>query len=102
MSILLILYIALSASFERSAGQFAELDAALEDRLVIRERFESRIDSLKSGLQTASLPEQAALADSLFVFYAVPMTQRLIYRRNGAETAIDPALAGPMRKELGI
>lgn len=46
--------------------------------------------------------DYAALADSLFVFYAVPMTQRLIYRRNGSETAIDPALAGPMRKELGI
>jgi len=49
-----------------------------------------------------NMRDYAALADSLFVFYAVPMTQRLIYRRNGAETAIDPALTGPMRRELGI
>ncbi len=46
--------------------------------------------------------DYAALADSLFVFDAVPMTQRLIYRRNGAETEIDPQLAAPMRKDLGI
>lgn len=56
----------------------------------------------KSTFALRYLPDYAALADSLFVFYAVPMTQRLIYRRNGAETAVDPALAGPMRKELGI
>ena len=46
--------------------------------------------------------EYAALADSLLVFYAVPMTQRLIYRRNGAEVAADSALAAAMRKDLGI
>ncbi len=50
----------------------------------------------------ANLREYAALADSLLVFYAVPTKQRLIYRRNGDELVIDPALAGQMRKDLGI
>ncbi len=50
----------------------------------------------------ANFRDYAALADSLFVFDAVPMTQRLIYRRNGAATEIDPLLAEPMRKDLGI
>ena len=43
-----------------------------------------------------------ALADSTLVFYAVPAIQRLIYRRNGDSLVLDPALAEPMRKELGI
>ena len=46
--------------------------------------------------------EYAALADSLLVFYAVPTTQRLIYRRNGDELLVEPALAERMRKDLGI
>ena len=44
----------------------------------------------------------AALADTLLVFYAVPAIQRLIYRRNGEALVLDPALAKPMRKELGL
>jgi len=46
--------------------------------------------------------EYAALADSLLVFDAVPTTQRLIYRRNGDELIVEPALAERMRKDLGI
>ena len=34
--------------------------------------------------------------------YAVPAIQRLIYRRNGEPLVLDPVLAEPMRKELGI
>ena len=48
------------------------------------------------------IAEYAALADSLFVFDAVPTIQRLIYRRNGDELAIDPSLSERMRKDLGI
>ena len=51
---------------------------------------------------SANVREYAALADSTLVFYAVPAIQRLIYRRNGDSLALDPALAEPMRKELGI
>ena len=51
---------------------------------------------------SANVREYAALADSTLVFYAVPAIQRLIYRRNGDSLALDPALAVPMRKELGI
>lgn len=50
----------------------------------------------------ANFRAYAALADSLLVFDAVPTTQKLIYRRNGEELAADPALAGTMRKDLGI
>ena len=50
----------------------------------------------------ANVKEYAALADSTLVFYAVPAIQRLIYRRNGDSLALDPALAEPMRQELGI
>lgn len=50
----------------------------------------------------ANIAEYAALADSLLVFDAVPLTQRLIYRRNGDELVADAALAAPMRKDLGI
>ena len=51
---------------------------------------------------SANVREYAALADSTLVFYAVPAIQRLIYRRNGDSLVLDPALAEPMRKELGI
>ena len=44
----------------------------------------------------------AALADSFLVFYALPIKQRLIFRRNGDELVIDPALAGKMREDLGV
>lgn len=50
----------------------------------------------------ANMKDYAALADSLLVFYAVPAIQRLIYRRNGESFVLDPVLAEPMRKELGI
>ena len=50
----------------------------------------------------ANVKSYAALADTLLVFYAVPAIQRLIYRRNGDALVLDPALAEPMRKELGI
>ena len=50
----------------------------------------------------ANVKSYAALADTLLVFYAVPAIQRLIYRRNGAALVLDPALAEPMRKELGL
>ena len=50
----------------------------------------------------ANVKEDAALADTLLVFDAVPTTQRLIYRRNGEETPIDRKLAEAMRKDLGI
>ena len=50
----------------------------------------------------ANIRDYAALADTLLVFDAVPTTQRLIYRRNGEETAIDRRLADSMRKDLGI
>ena len=50
----------------------------------------------------ANVKDYAALADTLLVFYAVPAIQRLIYRRNGAALVLDPALAEPMRKELGL
>ena len=51
---------------------------------------------------SANVREYSALADSTLVFYAVPAIQRLIYRRNGDSLVLDPALAEPMRKELGI
>jgi len=51
---------------------------------------------------SANVREYAALADSTLVFYAVPAIQRLIYRRNGEPLVLDPVLAEPMRKELGI
>ena len=51
---------------------------------------------------SANVKEYSALADSTLVFYAVPAIQRLIYRRNGDSLVLDPALAEPMRKELGI
>ena len=47
----------------------------------------------KSTFALRYLPEYAG---------AVPAIQRLIYRRNGDSLALDPALAEPMRKELGI
>jgi len=50
----------------------------------------------------ANIRDYAALADTLLVFDAVPTTQRLIYRRNGDETAIDRKLSDSMRKDLGI
>ena len=50
----------------------------------------------------ANVKSYAALADTLLVFYAVPAIQRLIYRRNGEALVLDPALAEPMRKELGL
>ena len=50
----------------------------------------------------ANVKDYALLADTLLVFYAVPAIQRLIYRRNGAALVLDPALAEPMRKELGL
>ena len=50
----------------------------------------------------ANLRDYAALADTLLVFDAVPMVQRLVYRRNGAETVFDAPRAAQMRKELGI
>ena len=50
----------------------------------------------------ANVKEYAALADTLLVFDAVPTTQRLIYRRNGEDTALDRKLADAMRKDLGI
>lgn len=50
----------------------------------------------------ANIRDYAALADTLLVFDAVPTTQRLIYRRNGDETAIDRRLADAMRKDLRI
>ena len=50
----------------------------------------------------ANVKSYAALADTLLVFYAVPAIQRLIYRRDGAALVLDPALAEPMRKELGL
>ncbi len=65
-------------------------DVPAED--VMRRYFRSR----------ANVAEYAALADSLFVFDAVPTIQRLIYRRNGDELAIDPSLSERMRKDLGI
>ena len=50
----------------------------------------------------ANVKSYAALADTLLVFYAVPAIQRLIYRRNGEALVLDPALAEPMKKELGL
>ena len=50
----------------------------------------------------ANVKSYAALADTLLVFYAVPAIQRLVYRRNGEALVLDPALAEPMRKELGL
>ncbi len=50
----------------------------------------------------ANVKSYAALADTLLVFYAVPAIQRLIYRRNGEALVLDPVLAEPMRKELGL
>ena len=50
----------------------------------------------------ANIAEYAALADSLLVFDAVPLKQRIIYRRNGDELVADAALAATMRKDLGI
>ena len=50
----------------------------------------------------ANARDYAALADSMLVFYAVPAIQRLIYRRNGEALVLDPVLADPMRKELGL
>lgn len=46
--------------------------------------------------------DYAALVDSMLVFYAVPAIQRLIYRRNGEALVLDPVMAEPMRKELGL
>ena len=44
----------------------------------------------------------AALADSFLVFDALPVKQRLVFRRNGDELVVDPALAGKMRRDLGV
>lgn len=49
-----------------------------------------------------NLRDFAALADTLLVFDAVPPVQRLIWRRNGEVSNIDPARAAAMRKDLGL
>jgi len=46
--------------------------------------------------------DYAALADAFLVFDAVTPEQRLIYRRNGAETVVDAERTACMRKELGL
>lgn len=44
----------------------------------------------------------AALADSLLVFDAASVDQRLVFRRNGDETALVPELRETLKGELGV
>lgn len=50
----------------------------------------------------ANLPDYARLADSVLVFDASTVNQKLIYRRNGGEAALDPQRTAVMKKELGL
>lgn len=49
-----------------------------------------------------NLRDFAALADTVLIFDAVPPVQRLIWRRNGAVSDIEPARTAAMRKDLGL
>ena len=56
----------------------------------------------KSTFALRYLPAYAGLADSLLVFDAASVDQRLVFRRNGDETVLAPELRETLKGELGV